>query len=140
MKTRLVFWALLGSVLITAFVGCEDEPTAPRVLPVCRTPVTVTVSAGLTPTFDWMPACRVDVLVVRHAASGAIDWLVLGDPLDGRAIVPGVRYGTVPSGAIGGNPAEPTPALEAGTSYVVVLAVVALPVGPDEVGRREFTP
>jgi hypothetical protein len=102
--------------MIAAVVGCDDEPTAPRELSVCAAPVAVTVSTGLTPTFDWMPACRVHVLEVVRAATSTTEWLVLADPLDGRAIVPGVRYGTVPPGALGGNPAKPAPALEAGVS------------------------
>jgi hypothetical protein len=126
--------------MIVALVGCEDEPTAPRALSVCGAPVAVTVSSGLTPTFEWTPACRVSVLDVRRVATGTTEWLVLADPLDDRAIAPGVRYGTVPSGALGGNPAAPAPALEAGTSYVVALTVFALPAGPNEVGRQEFTP
>jgi hypothetical protein len=128
----------LGSVIAAAFVACKDEPTAARGLPLCTAPVAVTVSAGLTPTLNWSPACRVSTLRVRHAADGSPVWSLFADPLDERAIAPGVRYGDVPPGVFG--PLQPAPPLEAGTSYVLILTAIAIPIGELEVGREEFTP
>ena len=132
-------WTLLRSAVFAALIGCDDEPTAPRALPACSTPVTPTVSAGLTPTFDWSPACRVSLLRVREADTDAPVWSVFADPPDGRGIAPAVTYGSAPAGAFQPN-REPAPALATGTSYVLILTVIALPVGEFEVGRREFTP
>lgn len=130
---------LLRSAMLAALIGCDNTPTVPRALPLCSTPVIPTVSAGLTPTFDWSPPCRVSLLRVREADTDAPVWSVFADPLDGRGIAPAVTYGSVPAGVFQPNP-EPAPALATGTSYVLILTVIALPVGELEVGRRGFTP
>jgi hypothetical protein len=124
--------------LVAAFVGCDDDPTTPGGLAVCRTPVTITVSAGLTPTFNWTPACRVEALTVRHAANGATMWSLFAT-LDNRGIPPGVRYATVPVGAFELG-ADAPPPLEAGATYVVTLTVFGFPTGPEQEFRQEFTP
>ena len=128
----------IGSVIVAAFVGCEDEPTAARALSLCTAPVAVTVSAGLTPTFDWSPACRVTLLQVRREADDAPVWSLFADPLDERAIAPGVRYGEAPPGIF--VPPQPAPPLESGTSYVLILTAIAISIGEREVAREEFTP
>lgn len=79
------------------------------------------------------------MLRVAPAAGGTLSWLLLAAPLDGRAIGPGVRYGTTPPGAIGPDSGV-APDLQTGTTYVVTLTVIRLPQGELEVGRREFTP
>jgi hypothetical protein len=126
--------------MVAALAGCDDEPTAPRVLPLCGAPVSVTVSAGLAPTFDWSPACRVSMLQVSEADTEFPVWTVFAAPLDERGIAPAVTYGSLPVGAFRFNPEPLAPALEDGTTYVLVLTVVGLLIGEHEVGRQEFTP
>ena len=130
--------AAVGAVILAALLGCEDEPTASRGLPLCASPVEVTVSAGLTPTFGWSPACRVTVLEVRDADQDFPVWSLFAGPGE-RAIVPGVRYGEVPLGVLLSSP-DPAPSLEAGTSYVLILTTIEIFLGEREVAREEFTP
>ena len=74
--------------MVAALAGCDDEPTAPRVLPLCGAPVSVTVSAGLAPTFDWSPACRVSMLQVSEADTEFPVWTVFAAPWTSPALRP----------------------------------------------------
>jgi hypothetical protein len=119
-------------------VACGDEPTRPT-LELCRTPVAVTVSAGVQPEFSWTPACRVDAMRVVRASTEAVQWAILADLGRGRAIVPSVRYGVVPTAALQLTVGAP-PALEPGTMYAVTLTVFGPADEAIEVGRQDFTP
>jgi hypothetical protein len=130
MLRRSVVRVLAGSFALLA--GCGgDGGTGVDVADPCTGDVTVSVSAGTTPTFTWAPACLVLALLVEQEASDM--WFL---EATGEGIASGVRYGTVPSGASGDGPAV---ALVQGTTYEVILfrgtaqnATIA--------AIREFTP
>jgi hypothetical protein len=121
--------------MLGALIGCADEPTEPAVPGLCEDDVAITVGTGVTPRFEWSPACRVTVLEVQNTETNTSAWTVLGFSPGG--IVPPVTYGTAPPRAIN-LPDEET--LETGTSYILVLSVIDILAGEYEVGRREFTP
>jgi hypothetical protein len=114
--TRTLF-LLLGAGLLAA---CDSDPVGtvdngpvidcgPEV-----TSVNVTVSAGLTPTIDWSPRCRVTLLLIEEGAHDV--WSPRGRE-DHNDVAPPITYGITPSGLTGG-PAEP---LVAGHTYEVIL-------------------
>src|SRR5215207_10797223 len=110
----------MRKVLLSAFVavvmacGGDDGPSGPEDLPECSGPVTVTATTGPTPTFSWAPRCRLFLLIVEPAESGADQWLIL--TRSENALAPPVTYGDVPASAE--ETAPPMP-LEAGTAYKV---------------------
>jgi hypothetical protein len=97
--------------------------------------VTIEVSSGTSPTFDWSPACRLFFLGVELGA--ADQWLVITD--SANAIAPPVRYGVLPAGARQRDPALP---LEPGQTYDVNFARWTGPGAEDGVpiGTEFFTP
>ena len=115
--------------------------------------VTVTVGAGLQPTFNWEPACALAFLLVEH--QGEDQWGIGSDPpgtLDpGEAdqvnlITPPVTYGTTPSGV---DELQPPETLLAGVTYELVLSRVPPGSTADRLGvtfdmcqmaTHEFTP
>ena len=128
--------------MVGALVGCGDNPTEPTVPALCEEGATVaiTVGPGVTPRFEWSPACRVTFLEVQTTETNPSAWTVFAGPFGppgAIGIVPPVTYGTVPPGAIDFADAE---SLETGTTYVLVLSVIDILAGEYEVGRREFTP
>ena len=127
--------ALYG-IAIVAGLACSSDPAGPDTsLPECAGPVTVEVSSGTSPTFDWDPECRLFLVLVE--LDGGDQWLVLSE---GRnAIAPPVRYGVVPDGAVEDEPAIP---LEPGKTYDVALFRWTGPGGDDGelVANRDFTP
>jgi hypothetical protein len=129
-----LFARLVAGLMMAAFIACDEEPTRPAVLLACTEPLDVRVSAGLTPTFDWTPACRVDMIEVRSAGNVPM-WTVMAGLAPGGAIGPGVRYGSVPAGTL---EIEPASALEA--TYVLTLRVFGFPTGPERAFPQEFTP
>jgi hypothetical protein len=127
---RLSVLRVLAATL-PLLVACGGDGTGPDNAGPCTGDVTVSVSAGTTPTFTWEPECRVIALLVEQGASDM--WFLEGM---GQGIASGVRYGTVPPNAVAEDPALP---LVAGTTYEVILfrgtmqdATVA--------AIREFTP
>lgn len=123
-----------------ALVGCGDGPTEPEVPRLCaEEDVTITVGSGVTPRFEWSPACRVTFLEVQNPETNTSAWTVFAGPFGPGeiGIIPPLTYGTVPPGAIDFADAE---SLETGTTYVLVLRVIDILAGEYEVGRREFTP
>ena len=129
---------LVCSAILGALVGCGDEGPSEPVFALCDRTVTLTVGTGVTPRFEWSPACRVTMLAVRNTVTNTSAWTVIAGPFSPGGIAPPVIYGTAPPGAVGLGPEEE--ALEPGTAYVVVLSVIELSVGEQEVGRRQFTP
>ncbi len=117
-------------------LACSSDPAGPDdPIPACTGPVTIEVSGGTSPTFDWTPRCRLFFVLVE---SGAADqWIVLSEGTN--AISPPVRYGEIPAGAIEEEPALP---LESGQTYDVTVARWTGPGGDDGVaiGNQEFVP
>lgn len=129
---RATWIAALGCTL----AACSSDPTSPAgPVPECTGSVTIEVSSGTAPTFDWSPACRLFFLSVELGA--ADQWLVITDGTN--AIAPPVRYGVLPAGARQRDPAIP---LEAGRTYDVNVARWTGPGAEDGVliGSRDFTP
>ena len=116
---------MIALCVVAALTSCSDS-TDPESLPVCGVGVTLTVSSGTTPTFDWNPACRVGFLSVEEIGGSDL-WSIFGVNMT-NAIAPGVTYGLVPEGAVQDAPPEP---LSPGTTYQVAIVVVELE-GQDE--------
>ncbi len=116
---------MIALCVVAALTSCSDS-TDPESLPVCGVGVTLTVSSGTTPTFDWNPACRVGFLSVEEIGGSDL-WSIFGVNMT-NAIAPGVTYGLVPEGAVGSVPPGP---LSPGTTYQVGI-VVFEPEGQDE--------
>ena len=128
---------MIALCVVAALTSCSNS-TDPESLPVCGVGVTLTVSSGTTPTFDWNPACRVGFLSVEEIGGSDL-WSIFGVNMT-NAIAPGVTYGLVPEGAVQAAPPEP---LSPGTTYQVGIVVVE-PEGQDEnfeiVATATFTP
>lgn len=129
--------ALSVLVAATCAVGCRAGVTDPGNLETCSDDVSVTVSAGTTPTFAWSPACRLFFLIVEPATSGADLWSIM-TPGE-NALVPPVVYGRAPAFATELTGAT---ALRAGVAYKVALARHTGPDGDDGViiAMQTFTP
>jgi hypothetical protein len=81
--------------------------------------VDVTVSAGLSPTISWTPACGIGSLDLFPTAGGSSLWvLYTGDQALQNPCHSGIRYGQAPAGAL--EVTGPVP-LTAGTQYTVAL-------------------
>jgi len=100
-------------------VGCPDQ-------------VSVTVSAGLTPTISWTPACPVYAVFVEYGAADR--WLIAGD---GNTIRPGVIYGQDHDCALEFFYDGP---LQAGVTYEVFLYRFDGPNDYTTIATKEFTP
>ena len=132
MRTLTTLTTALACVILLA---CSDDPSGIESLPECNGGVTVTVSAGIEPTFSWTPACRLFGVLVEEG--GPDVWLILS--LGSNSITPPVRYGVVPQGAT--EREDPVP-LVAGVTYDVTLARFTGP-GDDDgelIANQEFTP
>jgi hypothetical protein len=124
---RLLF---VGTCLVVS--GCSDDNGAGPGNPApCTAGVTVSVSAGTTPTFSWTPACGVIGLLVEEQAGDR--WFL---EATGGGFGPPVTYGTVPTGATAPGPAT---ALLAGTTYEVIL-FRGTEQSPVVAALHEFTP
>lgn len=104
-----------GGSLLVAIASCShDTMTQPTPLSGCTSNVSISVSAGTTPTFAWTPSCTALALLVEEAG-GLDQWFMWGQQ---EGIAPGVRYAVLPAGAIQEDPATP---LEAGVRHTVAL-------------------
>ena len=79
----------------------------------CPATVSVSISAGTTPTISWTPDCPVNLVLVEENASDM--WLIWGD---GNVFEPGVQYGSDHPCAVDFRYEGP---LVAGTEYDVIL-------------------
>jgi hypothetical protein len=126
----------LAALALAWLLGCGDE-IGPDELPECAGPVALEVTPGTTPTFSWMPSCRLSFLVVELGEGGGDLWSILtrGE----NALAPPVTYGDPPAGAETLTP--PTP-LTSGTGYRVAVARWIGPDGDDgqNLGAETFEP
>ena len=123
-------------IAVVAALACSSDPAGPDTsLPECTGPVTVEVSSGTSPTFDWSPECRLFLVLVELGATD--QWIVVSE--GENAIAPPVRYGVVPDGAVEQELAIP---LVAGQAYDVNLFRWTGPGGEDGelIASRDFTP
>lgn len=127
--------SLLVTLTVVMLVGCSDDSSGPEELPECTGQVTVSISAGTEPTFNWAPACRGFLLLVEEGATDVWSVITLGS----NDLAPPVTYGVVPAGATELD--TPVP-LMVGTTYDVILFRHTGP-GDDDgeiVTIQEFTP
>ena len=104
LHTRSVVRALLLAAALAPLQSCRDGgPAAP-----CDSNVVMTVSAGLSPTFHWTPACTIGYLAVERLESDGHSsvWMTFDDH---NSIRPGIQYGSRSE-----NPAVP---LQPGADY-----------------------
>jgi hypothetical protein len=98
-------------------VGPSGECTA------STTSVTLTVTAGTTPTFDWTPACPAYLFLVETKSSGADQWVIADNSGDSttaaNTIHPPLVYGVQPTGTTQNDSGPQT--LVAGTEYTVAV-------------------
>lgn len=94
--------------------GCTDETGS----------VTVTVTSGVAPTFDWDPPCAAWLMLVEQDAT---DWWILegatgtpGDFEKANLITPPLTYGLAPSTTGVFETDDPEP-LVSGVTYELVL-------------------
>jgi hypothetical protein len=124
------------AVLLSGLLGCQDA-TAPTA---CDRPLQVFVTSGVTPTITWAPSCGISYLSVMQAATspGEPETLVWGFTVpELTPLGPGVRYGSLPTGATAMVPAQ---SLRVGATYrVYVTFLVGGDVSTSE-GSRIFVP
>src|SRR5689334_2125020 len=110
-------FALSTCIALLAISGnaCSDA-TGPIV---CPDSVSVSVTAGTTPTFAWQPSCLASTLIVTDVNTSSIQWAIYKLPgsLDSEPMSPPVHYGVLPPN-MAGDSAKP---LTAGVQYFVVL-------------------
>jgi hypothetical protein len=123
----------LTAACVLASVACGDDDSTGLPAGNCTTDVTISVSAGTTPTFTWSPACRVTALLVEVEAGGDV-WYI--EATGAQGIASGVVYGTEPAGAEEDQPAIP---LVAGETYDVLVARGDL-ANLELAGMATFTP
>lgn len=120
MKIRSPYAVLALLALALAIAACGDSagPSGGG----CDGPVTMTISSGSQPTFDWSPACTIAQVVVTDFdetdPDSVVKWQVLAEQ---NVIRPPVAYGVTPSNAVQG--VEPR-LLKAGRHYFVGLSVI----------------
>lgn len=101
--SRTAFTIALALFWLAA-TNCGGSATAPF-FGSCTGPVTVTVTAGVTPRFDWQPACRAHFFDVQYedpmppdAIAGVPVWYVQSMGQTGSTFGPGFQYGKLPNG------------------------------------------
>ena len=126
---------------ITFAIACSSG-TEPD-LETCTGPVTMTATAGLTPTFAWSPRCAGGFLLVQRIGDNQNMWLVGVPPIQDQdtmlpnTLAPKIRYGTKPDGIRQNGPALP---LVAGTAYGAYLEIHGPHAGVGILGTITFTP
>ena len=131
---RGVLCVCIGTLVLTSCNGTES--TTVQELAGCTGPVSVSVSAGTTPTFSWTPACKVAYLDVGVEKTNEEIW-AMGSIVDETNTIPsGAKFGVIPPGArrIDG----PVP-LRVGTTYYVFVAFFHNGLEKNG-GRTTFTP
>ena len=109
--------------LILSVLGCGDPAGPDQEACTDQTgTVSVTVTAGLTPSFNWSPACKVAVLLIEEDASDmwgiSSDEATWANPAAANVIGPPIAYGSSHSGTTASQ--APLP-LVSGHTYEVVL-------------------
>ena len=129
LRCRFHIWlraAAAGALFPLLGLGCSDTlgPSA------CLSGMSFVVGTGTQPTFDWRPPCGVNALTVRAVENPEKVLWGLGSPSTSNAVHPPIRYGTIPSGASG---TEPAPALIPGSTYRLTLYVwLEMPIPPSQ--------
>lgn len=101
---------LLLPLLVNALLGCSS----PEEVDGCFGDVDVSVIRSNPPSLSWEPGCGISNLAVIDAANETM-WLIHAH-LGENTIVPPVRFGVVPDGALEEIPSRQ---LQHGNSYIV---------------------
>lgn len=126
--------------------ACTDS-TGPYTSGCRETTVEIAISAGLTPTFEWTPDCRVYSLLVTRpyedpeypAEYGESMWQTF--TFNRNEISAPVVYGVHSHDGEILDSKEPAIPLESGVTYAVTLFVVGTGFSPQLVaGQKSFTP
>jgi hypothetical protein len=136
MRMRAVLGCAVPALSLALAASCSKSMEPAVLLPLCVPGATaVSVSAGVTPSVNWSPACRVSFLDV--VSFGVSQWRVTSD--SANLITPPVQYGVVPSGAR--QIAAPV-ILQAGFNYSVIIGRWIGPKATDleNVGTLAFMP
>jgi len=122
---RVQAFTRLARVAPLLLIGCGDATGPEEQGAQCTDEtgsVSVTVSQGLTPTFNWSPSCAVAMILVEEDASdmwgAASDEDTWDDPAAANLIRPPVAYGSAPSGTTTFGGTQP---LMSGRTYEVGL-------------------
>jgi hypothetical protein len=118
------------TILMAPLTACGGEATGPAGECTDDTrAVSVAVSTGSQPVFDWDPACSIAQLNIEEG--GGLKWgihtdaSVWNDPVQANLIVPPVTYGVVPAGSEQFGPPDvpfgPPEPLSSGTTYEITL-------------------
>jgi hypothetical protein len=105
-------------LLLTAAACCVTALSCGDSTEPCGAPLSLSVSAGVAPTFSWSPDCAVAALVVSEDGNSSVKWHV---EASANEIESGVQFGQTPPGA--NALVAPVP-LTSGTTYVVSLGVL----------------
>src|SRR5216684_5739162 len=114
LRVRLALGSCIA-LLAMSDNACSDV-TGPIV---CPNSVSLSVTAGTTPTFAWQPSCRASSLFVTDPNTASTQWAIneLPSSLDSQPMLPPVYYGILPPN-MAGDSAKP---LSAGVQYFVLL-------------------
>ncbi len=106
--------SVVACAMLVAIASCSGDSVTDPTMPLaaCTSNVSISVGTGTTPTFTWSPACTVLALIVE-GSDGGDAWFIWGNS---QGIAPGVRYASVPSGAVQDDSPE---TLQAGRLYDV---------------------
>jgi hypothetical protein len=134
---RGFFLSLWGAALLALNPACADQRLT-KVTGVCSS-LSVTVSAGISPTFSWDAACPIQELIVALPGPGAVVWSAVSVNLTNSIASP-VTYASTPPGAA--MTANVVQFLVAGTTYdVTLLRAADTPGGPLQLaGSATFVP
>ena len=136
--TRRWLWVTATCLMYSALVSCSADRSLSANTSPCDGPLTITVTSGTRPTFDWTPNCGVNRLIVLPANPpvGVITqgWTV--SSAVGLFKAP-ITYGVLPNGA---DPGDAATALVAGTTYQVTIYRAAYEAIVASSGTATFTP
>lgn len=132
-RRSLVFLPRSAPILVLTW-ACAGQPTS-ATSPVASEAITIT--AGLQPTFDWIPGGTVHEVTVTRAGTDIILWSAIS-PNRSNTISPPVGYGTTPDGAI--NTANKIDPLATGVTYRVALSRYDERGVLESVGSGTFVP
>ena len=131
---RAFLGACIGTLVLASCNGTES--TTVQEQSDCTGPVSVSVSAGTTPTFSWTPACKVAYLDIGVVATYEEIWAMSSIVDETNTIPSGAKFGVIPHGA---RRIEGPVPLRRGTTYYVFVAFFKDGLETDG-GSATFTP
>jgi hypothetical protein len=108
-------WTLTIGCLLGIGVSCSNPSTPNASQPDCVAHVTLSVTPGTPPRFDWQPRCAIVALFVYEATHPV--WAAEAETEEAM-FGPPVRFGIAPSGV---HVTVPPQVLQSGHSYTLVV-------------------